>query len=47
MKTIDKILHGVNCKYGAPMGRNSDNEDSEYNSENEINENSVNQELNV
>jgi len=27
MKTIDNILHKVNCKYGAPMGRHSDNED--------------------
>ena len=26
MRTIDKILHEVNCKYGAPMGRKSDNE---------------------
>lgn len=24
MKTIDKIVHSVNCKYGAPMGRRSD-----------------------
>lgn len=24
MRTIDKILHKVNCKYGAPMGRRSD-----------------------
>jgi hypothetical protein len=24
MRTIDKILDKVNCKYGAPMGRKSD-----------------------
>ncbi len=23
MRTINKILHEVNCKYGAPMGRRS------------------------
>ena len=26
MKTLDKIITEVNCKYGAPMGRRSDPE---------------------
>jgi hypothetical protein len=27
MRTIDKIITQCNCKYGAPMGRRSDNEE--------------------